>query len=74
MRSPGLKPITIYVSAEDHAMLKAEADDYGVSVSHFCAQLIRQYSPVKLSSVGKRGAPEGNRNRAVGKDSKTGGE
>ena len=64
MKSPDLKPIKFYVLADDYEMLKREAEDHGVSLSFFCAQLIRQYSPVKLGDVAKRGAPAGNRNAA----------
>lgn len=63
MSKTNLKPITVYVTPEDHARLMAEAVDHGVTLSFFCAQLIRQYSPVQLSPTGKQGAPAGNTNR-----------
>lgn len=66
MRRQNLVPITLYVSAEDHELLKAEAESHGVSVSYFCRELIRQYSPVKLTAKQRQGAPQGNLNRRGG--------
>lgn len=63
MKTNTLKPITIYVTPADHALLTAEAADHGVSLSFFVGQLVRQYSPVKLTPTGKQGAPTGNQNR-----------
>ncbi len=51
-----LRKVTLYLSAEEHAEMKALAEDEGVTVSAIVrAQLGLAYK--------RRGAPEGNRNR-----------
>ncbi len=72
MKTDTLKPITIYVTPDDHAALKHAAADHGVTLSFFVAQLVRQYSPVMLSPVGKQGAPTGNQNRRSKRPSSAG--
>jgi len=67
MRRKDLVPITFYVSAEDHELLKAEAEAHGCSVSYFVREVIRKYSPVTLAAKPRQGAPVGNSNRSFGR-------
>jgi hypothetical protein len=57
--SSELNKVTVYLTAEEYAMMKAEAEDEGVTVS----AILR----AKLGlSYKRRGAPEGNTNRRAG--------
>lgn len=58
-----LKQISFYVSEEDYQLLQYEAHSHGESVSYFCRELIKQRTPVQLTSQARRGAPKGNANR-----------
>lgn len=51
-----LKPVTIYLTEDEHRKFAAEAEDEGQSL----AALVRAY--LKLPFL-RRGAPQGNRNR-----------
>jgi hypothetical protein len=57
-----LKPVTIYLTLDEYNFISKEAFDHGTSLNYFLRALIDQYSPIKLPSLPKQGAPKNNQN------------
>ncbi|KAF0245824.1 MAG: hypothetical protein FD167_3508, partial [bacterium] len=48
-----LKPVTIYLTKEEHEFISKEAFEHGTSLNYFLRALIDQYSPIKLPPLPK---------------------
>ena len=60
-----LKPVTIYLTLEEHKVVDDDAEAHGVSLNYYLRALIDQYSPIKLPPLPNQGAPKNNHNAKI---------